>query len=102
MTKNTDFLNHALLIGVKEIEAQISVQSEFPDGVLSVNETFENLYEWIEHNEYGITFDLILCLLDEFPFVIKSSVAILIVKISLIMNYKISNIDGKYECLTRN
>lgn len=82
-----------------EIRSQHDVGALISDSQLSFNEQMNNIYEYInDAGEHEIAYELIICLLEMYPFVISSLNAVLLVEIALSFKYKTDrDVDKQYD-----
>jgi len=86
---DTDIIERNLLAVLSEVENQPAVGELFPSELMSYAEQIEFLHELIEHaGEYAIAYESLVCLLENYPFQISSNVAVKLLEVGLLMQYK--------------
>jgi hypothetical protein len=78
-----------LLSVLNEIKEQESIGEMFPESMQSFAEQISQLYEYIEIvGEYGVAYELLVSMLERFPFILHGRVVINLLEVGLIFGFK--------------
>lgn len=89
MKTNFELLEDNLMFILNELIAQPNVAPLFQPEILSYEEHIKELHEFIDlAGEYGIAYELIICLLEDFPFNLSGKAAVKLLETGLMMGFK--------------
>ena len=89
MTLNAELIEANLLFILAEIRKQPDVGANFPVELRGFAEQLEQLREYIEDaGEYGIAYESLVCMLEEFPFQLSGRAAVKLLEVGLSMGLK--------------
>jgi len=89
MTTEAKLIKSNLQSILKEIGKQSSVGEVFPPEQQSFSEQIEQIREWIEDaGEFGIAYEVIVALLEAFPFQVSGEAAVQLLEVGLLMRFK--------------
>jgi len=89
MIINTKLIHSNLLFVLAEIAAQPDVGATFPSELLGFPEQVGQIREWIEDaGEFGIAYESIVTMLEEFPFHLSGQAAVKLLEVGLQMRFK--------------
>lgn len=71
-----------------EMASQSSVGEAFDPSFMSFDDHMRSIREYIDAGEAGLAYELIICLLEEYPFVITGPTIVGLVEVALIFGYK--------------
>lgn len=79
----------SLLQILAEIRVQDSIGKNFPDQTLAFKDEIVQIDDWIvNHGEYDIAYESIVCLLEQYQFILTGPTAIKLLEAGLIIGYK--------------
>ena len=83
-----------LLIVLNEIASQSDVGDLIPAEYLKFDAQIDQIREYIGYaGEYGLAYECMVVLLEEYPFLISGSAAIRLLEVGLIMGFKTDRVD---------
>lgn len=86
---NASLVEANLLAVLAEVRDQPEVGSSFPAELQSYAEQVEQIREYIEDaGEYGIAYESLVSMLEEFPFRLSGRAAIKLLEVGLLMRFK--------------
>lgn len=89
MTSSAELIAANLLLILEEIRSQPEVGKAMPAELLSYEGQVERCRKWIEDaGEYGIAYEALVSMLEEFPFKLSGSAAIRLLEVGLLMKFK--------------
>ncbi|SEL92877.1 hypothetical protein SAMN05216359_1279 [Roseateles sp. YR242] len=89
MTIDTSLIPANLLAILDEVRQQPDVGTGFPPELLTFSGHVERLREWIEDaNEFGIAYELLVSMLENFPFQLSGPTAVKLLEVGLVMQFK--------------
>lgn len=72
-----------------EISVQHKVAEEFPAEQMSYRDQIDQIYEFIDlAGEYGVAYEAMISLLQDFSFVISGKAAVKLLEVGLLLKYK--------------
>lgn len=72
-----------------ELAVQQAVGNSFPLGQMTFNDEVAQIREWIDrHGEYGIAYESLVAMLEQFQFTLTGPTAILLLEIGLTLRFK--------------
>ncbi len=84
---------HAIL---EELRIQSSVGESFPESQMTFREQMDQLYEYVDDSaEYGIAYEIVVCLLEGYRFTLSGSNAIKLLEIGLLLGFKTERAEDK-------
>jgi hypothetical protein len=94
MSVNIKLIKDRLTAVLAEIRVQNDVGRLFPPEVQGFSEQVGQISEWIEDaDEYGIAYESLVSMLEEFPFQISGRVAIKLLEVGLLMRFKTERVE---------
>jgi hypothetical protein len=85
---NLHLIKANLLVVLREVEAQPHV-GKLVDKLQSFNDQMQQLHEYLEiAGEYGIAYESLVRLLEQFPFQLSGRAAIKLLEAGLLLKYK--------------
>lgn len=89
MKTNFKLIEDNLLFILNELIDQPDVATHFPPEILNYDEHMKELHEFIDMaGEYGIAYELIVSLLEDFPFKLTGKAAVKLLETGLMMGFK--------------
>ena len=87
-----------------ELKSQQDVGDQFPPDQKNFRDTMEDLREWVEDvNEYGLAYEVLVCMLESHPFRISGSAAVKLLEVALLLGYKTTrDEDAMFDIRRRN
>lgn len=74
---------------IGEIAVQTDVGSRFPVGMQKFPHQVDQIKEFIDYaGEYALAYEYIICLLEQFPFVLTGQTAVKLLEVGLILQFK--------------
>jgi hypothetical protein len=93
-----ELIKNNLLIILAELGNQPEVGGKFPPELQSYSEQVEQLREYIDAKEYGIAYESIVAMLEEFEFLLSGPVVIKLLEVGLLMRFKTNRAeDAKFS-----
>lgn len=96
---DTKLIETNLLIVLAEVHGQVDVGKNFTPDLQSFPEQIEQIREWIEEvGEYGIAYESLVSMLEEFPFQLSGRAAVKLLEAGLLMQSKTEQPqDAKFD-----
>lgn len=89
MNFDADLIEKNLLTIIGELANQAEVGAGFAGDEMSLSDQIKQMKEWVEDaGEYGLAYENIVCLLEEFPFHLQGSSAVKLLELGLIFGFK--------------
>ena len=89
MKNDYQHIKSNLLFIVNEISAQPEIAKYFPPEMQSYDEQINQVKEYlIEAGEYQIAYEIIVSMLESFPFQLSGSASIKLLEVGLLMKFK--------------
>ena len=73
---------------LNEMASQSSVGEAFDRSCMSFNDHMRSIREYIDVGEAGLAYELMICLLEEYPFAVTGPAIVGLVEVALIFGYK--------------
>ena len=99
MNTNHELVKANLSAVWTEVTSQPEVGAKFPTDLQSYSEQMEQIREYIEDAaEYGIAYESLVCLVEEFPFRLSGRAAVKLLETGLLMQFKTERPeDGQFD-----
>lgn len=89
MKPNFQRIEDNLMLIFNELTAQPSMATYFSPEGLSYDGHMERIREYVElAGEYGLAYELIICVLEDVPFTLSARAAIKLLEVGLVMGFK--------------
>ncbi|WP_374339249.1 hypothetical protein [Methyloversatilis sp.] len=89
MNTGAKLIQTNLLIILAEIRIQRDIGKPFLPDLQGFTEQVAQVREWLEDtNEYGIAYETVVSMLEEFPFRLSGSTAVKLLEVGLLLQFK--------------
>ncbi len=90
---SNDLIYNKVMSNLQTVFEEMRVQNElsvyYPSNVLPFDKQMVQLDEYInDYDEFGIAYELIICNLEHYPFILKGTTVVKLVEVALLMGYK--------------